>query len=97
MKSGHTSRDYIDISKISGYHKYDNPAIPDYAITGEASWIDKHQQSASGIFIFGDEFHRDPRTKYIQAGEWYFLSQFFAERQWSAGDQVYWLACRSWM
>jgi hypothetical protein len=96
MKSGHTSQDYIAISKLPGYKKYEGVAVPDYAMTGDDSWIDNHRQLGSGIFIFGDELHKDRRTKYMHSGEWYRLSQFFNDRQWKPGDQVYWLACRKW-
>jgi hypothetical protein len=98
MKRGATGQDYVAISQVPGYRMFDKPALPDYAITGDDSWIDKHGQLASGIFVFGDEFHRDLRTLYIRQGQWYSLSEFFADPTvtWNPGDQVYWLACRSW-
>ena len=98
MNSKPTSSTYTSIAATPGYQMFNAPALPDYTIVGDNSWIDKHGQSASGIFKMNDEFHRDPLTFYIRSGQKYSLSQFFADPAviWKPGDQVYWLACRSW-
>ncbi len=99
MKKNPSSSTYTDLAAVPGYHMYNGPALPDYSITGDNSWIDKHGQLASGIFKMHDEFHTDPATFYIRSGEWYSLSAFFNDPavHWRPGDQVFWLACRSWM
>ncbi len=96
MKSRPTPQDYMALAKLPGYEMFNKPALPDYDITGDDSWIDANGRSASGIFMFGDNHHASPNTTYLRSGEWTKLSTFIAGRQWKPGDQVYWLACRSW-
>lgn len=99
MKAQPTSQDFIAVSQTPGYRKFDQPALPDYVIRGDNQWVDKHHQLASGIFVQNDEFHQNPMTYYMRGGQTYTLSQFFSDPalSWKAGDQVYWLACRSWL
>ena len=98
MKNQPSSDTYRQIAATPGYTKFEEPALPDYYITGDNSWIDKHGQLASGIFKMHDEFHKDPMTFRLRQGDNYFLSAFFDDDQitWKPGDQVFWLACRSW-
>ena len=99
MKQRPTPQDFLAIAQIPGYHCFKQPALPDYAIIGDDTWIDRHKQPASGIFVFGDTFHQSPLTMYIKSNEQYSLSQFFNDPAvtWKPGDRVYWLACRSWL
>lgn len=98
MKPFRTAQDYVAVSKIPGYRMFDKPALPNYKLTGDDSWIDpRTKKLASGIFVLGDTYHKDPETLYIQNGQWYSLSEFLSYGTWMPGDQVYWLACRSWM
>ena len=98
MSANPTGKTYTDLAAIPGYSMFNSPALPDYTISGDNSWIDKHGQSASGIFVMHDEYHQNPLTYYIPAGHSYSLSQFFTDPavQWKPGDQVFWLACRVW-
>jgi hypothetical protein len=96
MKAQPTPQDYVALSQIKDYEMFDKPALPDYAVVGDDSWIDSNGKSASGIFLFGDTLHAKPETQYIKSGQWTSLSQFISARNWKPGDQVYWLCCRSW-
>ena len=98
MTESPASSVYTDIASVPGYQMFNDPALPDYSVVGDNGWIDQHGQCASGIFKMQDEHHRDPMTMYIRSGQNYSLSQFFADPAmvWKPGDQIYWLACRSW-
>jgi hypothetical protein len=85
------------VQKIKGYKKFTGPSIPNYFMTGEKDWIDSNGLSASGIFIAGDTYHRDPMTLYLLPGQQYTLKEFFEDPEVKTGDTVYWLACRAWM
>jgi hypothetical protein len=89
--------DIAGVKKVPGQKQFKGVSLPNYKITGDNSWIDGLGQSASGIFIAGDTYHKDARTYYIPAGQWYSLKQFFDEGWAQAGDIIFWLCCRSWM
>jgi len=86
--------DHQGLKRIQGYNKFDGVSLPNYQIWGD-DWIDEHGQSASGFFIAGDTYHKDSRTWYLPAGQWYSLKQFIQD--WvQKGDIIFWLCCRSW-
>jgi hypothetical protein len=89
--------DFAGVSRIPGYNVFSGVSLPNYVMSGDASWIDSNGLSASGIFVAGDTFHRDPQTYLLQPGDQYTLKQFFAYPDLQAGDTIYWLACRAWL
>ena len=89
------------LANLKDYNEFSSPALPNYTITGDDSWIDNSSGlntglSASGIFIAGDTFHKDMRTKYVKAGATLTLADFIKDSGVSSGDHVFWLACREW-
>jgi len=89
------------LANLKEYNVFTAPALPDYVITGDESWIDNDSGlgtglSASGIFRAGDTFHKDMKTKYVKNGENITLSAFIKNYGLSSGDHVFWLACREW-
>jgi hypothetical protein len=88
--------DLAAVRRISGYTEFHGASLPNYTMTGDAGWIDDYGFSASGVFVAGDTYHRDPMTGYIAPWGSYTLRQFFADPEVKAGDTVYWLCCRVW-
>jgi hypothetical protein len=97
--------DFIFTPAISGIRQHKGSIVPNYWIWGDKKWTDpQNGQCASGIFVAGDEFHQDPRRFYIYPNSpqcphnLYGLKNFFYDGSvtWQPGDQVFWVACRSW-
>jgi len=71
--------------------------LPNYKMIGD-NWIDSNNLLASGVFVAGDTWHKDPMTVYLQpGGNSWSLKEFLADPEVKSGDVVWWLACRSWM
>jgi hypothetical protein len=105
MKKYKTVEDYENIQKLPGFREHTEPTVLNYIITGDASWVDSETKlKASGIFVMGDEEHKDLRTHYIfpaaqePAHQFYSTLSFFTDgrRKWMPRDEVYWVTCRSY-
>ena len=89
------------LANLKDYNVFTSPALPNYTITGDESWIDNTSGlgtglSASGIFRAGDTYHKDLKTKYLKNGQTMTLADFIKDYKLNSGDHVFWLACREW-
>ena len=84
------------LANVPGYNVFKGKAIPNYIISGDETWVDSNGLSASGLFIAGDTDHTNSNTSYLGNNDRLSAAEYFGNWSWSAGDQVFWLACRVW-
>jgi hypothetical protein len=89
--------DFAAARSIPGCQEFKGASLPNYRMSGDNSWVDSNNLSASGIFVAGDTFHKDPMTVYLRPERPWSLKDFFADPEVKSGDVVWWLACRSWL
>jgi hypothetical protein len=90
--------DFGAARNMTGCKEFKGQSLPNYKMSG-GGWVDsKNNLLASGIFVAGDTFHKDPMTVYLRpGGQTLSLKQFFSDPEVKSGDVVWWLACRSWL
>jgi hypothetical protein len=82
---------------MRGCQEFKGQSLPNYKMSGDC-WVDANSHRlASGIFVAGDTFHKDPKTIWIGPGQSWSLKEFLAHPDVKSGDVVWWLACRSWL
>jgi len=86
---------FTAVTTLPGYRINRGPSVPAYKIVGDKTWVDSLNLFASGIFVAGDTYHRDERTRYLVPNQWYSLKELL-DNQVKSGDTIYWLACRAW-
>jgi hypothetical protein len=89
--------DFGAARNLEGCQEFKGKSLPNYKMSGD-NWWDSNNLLASGIFVAGDTFHKDPMTIYLRpGGNPWSLKEFLADPEVKSGDVVWWLACRAWL